>query len=538
MNVGDSVSLFRCRLRQSLAQRCALLLLLGSVAPEFIFAAEFDLNGPTIELRRVQFCSGCEKPLAVTTIPSGAKIQCTHCNAVQHRIPTRYLLTRVYQVCPKCGVRMDVGTSAPEKLIRCGSCRHVQAVQAETFRGDTELGGTGYLPRAPSVQAVAGTSGASLAEPTRRPARPSGPVLEDSDISSDLTAPGVFAETRTQVVRQRLGPTSTGPLSVRELDASMVSPEEFTAEPVVNEDGSDQPVDTAIAAVVNGYTILRADVDRLLAGAMNRARTQLGRAALTSKGEALLRRKRAEFTKKALDTLIDRALVLEAAERDGIQPAREDLLARAQDLRREKGNRLSSREVLEQARIDLILDEVVRRRTATSHEIRPADIRTYYEQNRASFREPRLARLRSLVIYRHRDGRERTQTARQLASEVVDRLGTGVPFATLVQEYSEGPNAARQGMLTMGTGEWVPTAILAGPVREAMQAGADNKLVGPIVLTSSIVFVEVLAVREAQVAPLAKVSDHIQQRLRGRAARDAFDAWVASLRTRADIQLR
>ncbi|MBN2710935.1 MAG: hypothetical protein JXR97_00670, partial [Planctomycetes bacterium] len=126
----------------------AVLLAITCAAP-FCGAAEFDINGPTVELRRIQFCTKCGKPLVVTTVPSGARIVCPHCDTVQFRIPNKNLLLKVYQVCPNCGSRMDVNKYEPGEVIKCGNCGLGQKVLEDAIVTKGFSGGTGRMPDAP-----------------------------------------------------------------------------------------------------------------------------------------------------------------------------------------------------------------------------------------------------------------------------------------------------------------------------------------------------------------------------------------------------
>lgn len=122
-----------------------LLILVGIAKP--VVASEFNLNGPSVELRRVQYCVQCGRALIVTTVPAGTPIQCPNCHRVQARIATKFLLVKFYQVCPRCSSRLNVSTFTAGDSIRCGTCNLQQLVLKEAGRGYNHATGTGREPQ-------------------------------------------------------------------------------------------------------------------------------------------------------------------------------------------------------------------------------------------------------------------------------------------------------------------------------------------------------------------------------------------------------
>jgi len=521
-------------------------------------AADFDLQGPTVELRRVQFCAQCKKALLVTTIPPGARIQCPNCDTVQTRIPTQYLLTKVYQVCPRCGARMAVDRYGAGALIRCGTCGQHQQVLMDAVYAPPENAGTGWLPDMPKVPAEVLPSRPPPSGPaaTQGPADGAdffGPELADEPAAHGLqsprssvaagkmpsvSAPGLPPEFRPapSLVGKPAAyvPTDDGPVG----EVLPPTPEAYGVGP---EDEEPPELDASldelrVVATVNGEPIHAAALETSLQQALDQLRLQLGPAAASGKGRALVARRRDELRTKALEMLIDRRLLLQAAEREGIQPAIAEVAGLAQEMRRERTAAEPPAPLLEEARFELILRELAKRRMQAGVDATPEAVRAHYEAHQAEYMQPPRTILRGLVVFLDRRGRQDTRPAQEIAREIVDQLAQGVGFRDLVLRYSESPSREWGGVVQAGGSPAVPVALVAGPVQEALATARPGKVSGPLLLSTSVVFVLPEKLLPAAPLPLAEVSGGIQRRLTSQARRAAFDDWVTGLRQQAEIR--
>lgn len=536
----------------SVALPAVLALLAGATTAAR--GAEYDVNGPSLELRRIQFCRKCDDALVVTTVPPGEKIICPTCNTVQRRLKTERLLTRLYQVCPYCGARMDVSKFTAGQEIRCGTCGNRQRVLAEAVYRPDEITGTGRPPAAEEVPAAIPPDNSGERPPPANAAKavPEGPreapSIGEEDIGPDLIAPGVFDDTRPDVLRKRIfkqrdDADTTGENDLdglRKSSPEPVMPDKTDTEgrpatdgpEVLDMPGSDNGARKA--ALVNGKAILVADVEQELAKAYDALRMRLGRAAFTPRGRALMREKRGVLRARALERLIDRALVAEAARSEGIAPTNAEVLAEAERLRATGGAWRDAGDLLDAARTNLLLRQAMRTHAVAAYEIPPAEIRAFYDQHRNRFKQPERVRVRALVVYRDREGRADPRSAREIAAEIVRNMARGDDFETLIERYSESPMAERGGAFPPRQGV-VPVALLAGPVQDLLENGEAGKVLGPVLLAGSVAFVRIEEMLDANVAPLEEVSEQIRTLLREDAAEAAFDRWLERLRHNAAI---
>lgn len=654
-----------------------LFCLLMGVVCHTARAADFHIAGPTIELRRLQYCTECDHALVVTTIAPGAAVRCPHCTSVQRRLPNRLLEERVFQVCPSCASRLDVAHLDPHQQLRCGTCGLAQYVLPEAVHRPSSQSGTGRIPPAhvvpdidgqpptwkehhqsrqtapspgmkqhapaptpstpstprPSPDAApnaapdtaqperGGTSSlppfdprdpatlelylqhedalrgrretASRHEPTTRPAHTPAaeePVHQRAPATrhapaqqrrQDTTPPRT--EERSPVTRQTPPPSrmpdqapqqarpepeeeapSVQPLSPALPPMPEGNPAHLTAQarvqgqhPAATPDKQDAwpsheaqptrarptvrtpPRDPSLlhAATVNGEAIPVADVERLLREAMEAMQIELGAEAHTQAGQALLIQKRAELQTRILNTLIDRELIRQDALREGYRPDEQAVHDHAEALAANRGH-VRSAALLEEARFQLILEDMHRRHARISEPVRPADVRAHYDAHLDDFREPAQVQLRNLVIYRNREGRTDTRSAAVIAQEVARRLHSGADYGALVHRYSECPFRDDGGQLAGGHGATVPLANLTRPVRMEVDRKGEGEVVGPVETVSAVVFSRVESLRPAAPLPFGKVAEGIRRQLILQRREAAFEAWVGMLREKADIDIR
>ncbi len=527
-------------------------------------AAEFDINGPAIELRRVQFCCKCRKALIVTTIPAGARIQCPNCSTVQNRIPGRYLLTRVYQVCPRCGARMDVRRFTPGTIIKCGTCGLQQQVMYDAVHQASDSRGTGIVPDVREVPASIlphprSGAGAHVFGSGTRPLADDGPELPDEPLNvmgnperkdtnspQFVLPPGMPPELEPvknfEPGKETVGPTRVNLDESGKVSVLAPSPDDFgkgppgqpvTAElPAVNS-GKNAAI---CIALVNGAPIYAHEAEKMVGRMVERLRLRLGRAAFTRKGRLFMQSKLPEFRRDALDDLIDRRLLEQEVEQAGIEVPIEEVLERADKLRSMNGARAEPGDFVQEARYELGVDELLRKRMQGREDISPRVIRAYYDQHREKFMQPFMVSLRALVIFLERSGRKDLRPANAIAREIVAKLKQGGNFRDLVYRYSEGPARERGGVMRIGGGVLVPGIFLASRVRDTLSRATPGKVVGPLLLSTCIVFIQPVEIRQPEPLPLGKAGPRIKARMQKRARVRALKELVRELRARAEIR--
>lgn len=551
-----------------------LLCLVGLAAaarPAPAAAAEFHINGPTVELRRVQYCQECGEPLMVTTITPGAAIRCPTCTTVQRRLPTRMLLTKVYQVCPSCSSRMDVSNLEAGQPCRCATCGLTQHVVPEAIHRPEPHHGQGVAPAPTVVPDVDGREPewlkrqrkrcAPVAQPATEPVAPpqpgstpdmtpAGPPSAPSE-STPSPVPSAPPAPEAPVVdpTRKTGRRSTPRFDPVAMSAALeegpeLEPAAFQPRAAIPRDPRPTPARRVldrreslhVAATVNGQPVHKADLEVALDGAIAALRVRMGRKAFSPAGRDLLQRRREALRPTMLEMLIGRELIRQAAEREGVRPLESEVMRVAERMRAEGGINGRPGSLLEQARFQLQLEAMRQRHGVPTGEIAPAAIHRAYKERSEEFRQPARAALRALVIHHERQGRRDDRAASVIAAEVQRRLGAREPFADLVRRFSEGPFAGSGGALRVDETPYVDLAHLARPVQRALREAESGAVVGPIQLVSTLVFVQVERLEHAAPAPFAQVREALRERLEQEARDKAFATWVKRLEREAVIE--
>ncbi|MCX7934435.1 MAG: peptidyl-prolyl cis-trans isomerase [Planctomycetota bacterium] len=569
-------------MRSSQALAIAACLCFAFAAP----AADFSVEGPTLELRRIQFCQRCQASLVVTAIPPGALIQCPRCALVQSRIPTRHLLTKIFQVCPHCGARLLVADFPAGSVVRCGHCRSRQEVLAEAVWKPGEDAGRGFLPDGPVLPpaeiplpptddsssrsdrgaeqtlprnevSLTAPPAAPIPPAAPTPAAPSGPINEvpsksetapaDSRADKDKAAalaevealaacqpPGIIDpaedEEMAQEVPARAVEESEGilPFGYRPNRTSEISAG-AAADPFAA-DGLWEA-----AALVNGEPIYAAELEPIIALALEQLRLEMGSKCATPWGVRQLQRCRTEARERALQQCIDRKIMRQEAKRLGIAPRSDEIAEKAARLQEQKGIEVAAHYLWEEAEEEIIAERLLRRYPTSAPT--PADVRDYYERHRQEYLQPPRAALRSLTVFLDREGKRDARPALAIARQIVSDLLGGAPFEDLIRHYSEDTAANQQGVMIFRNSPLIPLDFLGTAVREALAEAKEGKVVGPIIVPGAIVFFKLEEWQEAQPLPLAAVAGKIQQTLARQARQEALAKILADLRAQADIRL-
>jgi len=556
----------------------------------FCAAADFSVDGPTVELRRIQFCQRCHASLVVTAIPAGALIQCPRCDLVQSRIPTRHLLTKIFQVCPHCGARLRVSDFPAGSAILCGHCRGRQVVLPEAIWKPDEDAGTGLLPEAPALtpseiplplpeeisrqvgdrhveqqiprnevsftQAAAETAStacrSSVTENEREQEQAKTSANEGNRVNG-ANQVASMALTEIEALAACLPPGVVNPI---EAEDEEIPPE--TPSPALEESEGILPLGYRpagisektkrvaadpfasddlwqAAAFVNGEPLYTADLEPAIALAMEQLRLELGPLCATAAGIAQLQRCRAEARDRALQRCIDRTLLRQEAKRLGIAPQRDEIAEKAAQMQTAKSVGVEARSLLEEAEEEIIIERLLKQQPPAP--ITPAEVRDYYEKHRHEYLQPPRAALRSLTIFLNREGRRDPRSALEIARQIVSDLLAGATFEDMIRRYSEDAAAKQHGVMLFGNSPYVPVEFLGVSVREALADAKVGKVVGPIVVPGAIAFFKLEEWHEAKPLPFSAVTGKIQNILARKVRQEAIEKIISALRAQADIRI-
>ncbi len=291
-----------------------------------------------------------------------------------------------------------------------------------------------------------------------------------------------------------------------------------------------------VAAYVNEQPIMISDALIML----EPARRQLVR---TYDGQELERRLQAAY-REALDTLVERRLILDAYERGTGRIPEWAIDQRAEEVMRDSfgGDRSRLMEALAREQMtyeewrDTLRDHMIVQAMRSANvdqavAVPPGDVHAYYLAHTNDFLRPPRVKLRMIVLT---PGPEQDAAAtRRLADDLARRARTGEEFGVLAARYSTGTHA-REG----GDWGWIdPARELRGELATVAAAMQPGQVSDPVEVGDYTYVLALEGRRQADVAPLAEVQAEIQDQLRRAAAETAYRDWVDRLRRDAYVRI-
>jgi len=246
-----------------------------------------------------------------------------------------------------------------------------------------------------------------------------------------------------------------------------------------------------------------------------------------------------------LEEMIDRKLQMAIARRTGVEVTDKELSDAVADvlkrnsmdtvqfeaaLAKEGMTLVQYRtELREQMTLSRLFNKYVRAGLA----IDEAEVRDYYERNRAEFSLPEEVRVRLLFLKRSSTATAAQQAAvRERAAELFRRAAGGEEFTGLIKKYSESPTASQDGDLGfLQRGHAIPEIdTAAAPLK-------PGEFAGPIETKDGFYIIRMEEIR-TPVLPLEKVKDRISKTLYEQKVENTYRTWLQALRTEAHIENR
>ncbi|MBU1693547.1 MAG: peptidyl-prolyl cis-trans isomerase [Verrucomicrobia bacterium] len=295
------------------------------------------------------------------------------------------------------------------------------------------------------------------------------------------------------------------------------------------------PVD-GYAAMVNQRVILKSEVFALVYPVQQKL--QLSYTGLE------LEKKLDEAYRNVLDTLIERALIVEEFNRQGRALPDRAIDTQVNSLISERFNnnrmafldalaeeRLTLAEWREQAKDSLIV--MILRRTEVMDRVAlaPREVRKYYEENLDRYRTPEEVLFRLIVLHPGTTEEERAAKVEE-ARRIRTRLTEGEDFSTVARTASEGPKAAQGG--DMG---WMEPSQLRVELAQGIQ-GLDPGQISEVIETPDEIYLaKVEGRKQASVTPFEEVRRTIEGLLRKQEADRLYKAWIARLKNRFYVKV-
>ncbi len=287
-------------------------------------------------------------------------------------------------------------------------------------------------------------------------------------------------------------------------------------------------------AVVNGERISESQLETLMNGMSQQYDTQ--RAELSTDQQRQLR-------DQAIDELITDEVLYQEAEKKEISVTKEQLKQQMETLKGRYPDEETYKSTIESAgfseksfkeyiRRNLIIQKLLQQEVESKIQIKEADLKQFYEENKAYFEMPEQIEARHILI--STEGMETKDEKRQAfreAQTIKVKLDNGADFAQTAREESDGPSSSKGGSLgTFGRGSMVPAfeetafTLEPGEISDVVETRFGYHI---IQVTNTI---------EAGTVPFDQAKANIEQFLIQQKHQEIYNDYITQLREAADIQ--
>ncbi len=287
--------------------------------------------------------------------------------------------------------------------------------------------------------------------------------------------------------------------------------------------GDDEAVSADSIAVVDGTEVSKAEFDQYIARSKKQAEIEkrefpkVGTAEYKSVQNNivtyLVRRTENEKEAAALGIVVTDAEIQERLDQVKTQLGGEDKFQQAvkqQGLTLNQVRDDISGQLLSQKLVDKLTKDV---------KVADADVKKYYEENKAQFRVPESREVRHILV-----------KSKGEAMSIRAQLENGADFVALAKKYSQDPGSKDAGgKLTITKGQTVP------PFEQASFTLKTNELSQPIKTQFGYHLIQPLGeIKKASTTPLATVKTQIEAQLADTKRSDVIGEWSKDVEKKYD----
>jgi parvulin-like peptidyl-prolyl isomerase len=232
-----------------------------------------------------------------------------------------------------------------------------------------------------------------------------------------------------------------------------------------------------------------------------------------------------QLKKQLLDSMVDQVLVAQAAKDMGVEVTDADVAKQFDQIRKQFPTDAAYQEALkkfgtteaklkEQIKQQLLVQAVTAKLAKTSN-VSDAEIKAYYDKNKAMFQETAGKRVSHILV-----------KDKATADKINAQLAGGANFATLAKQYSiDKASASAGGDLGWPTSAYVPEFQAA--VNKLTKIGQLSPVVKS---TYGYHIIKLEQQRGARLKPLAEVKEQIKQIIAQQTQADSYQKFIADLR--------
>jgi peptidyl-prolyl cis-trans isomerase C len=292
---------------------------------------------------------------------------------------------------------------------------------------------------------------------------------------------------------------------------------------------------TKMVAKVNGTKITEDEITK----ETERLTMQMGGQANPQQMEAM----KGALRKQAIESMISRALLEQAAKKEGIKASKEDVAARMADIKKNfaseqeftdriKSMGMTPEDVQREIESGLSFEALLAKHTSDVKTPTEADLRSFYDSNRSEFQQPERVKASHILVTVAKDDTE-AQKAEKLAkiTKIRNDLKGGADFAQTATQYSDCPSKEKGGDLGyFGKGQMVP------PFENAAFALKMGDLSDIVQTDFGYHIIKVTDRQEARDIPFEEAKQDIASYLDNQGKQAAVSTYIEGLRTAAKIE--
>ncbi len=253
-----------------------------------------------------------------------------------------------------------------------------------------------------------------------------------------------------------------------------------------------------------------------------------------SRDPAVLQQKVNEVRQSALETLIDRELIIYEFENEGYSIPDSVIDEQVQDrIRRQFGDRLTLTKTLQARgmtyetyrkgiRQQVIVDAMTARNVNSVLLVSPYEIERYYEENLDSYQQEERIRLR-MIFMRHDQGDPKATP--KILGEIRNKIAEGASFADMASVYHDGSQRT-----TGGDWGWVEKSVLREDLAEEAFSLKVNDMSEVLDREEGCYLMLVEDHQSAAPRPLSEVRADIEKTLLAEEKNRLQKQWIDTLR--------
>lgn len=189
---------------------------------------------------------------------------------------------------------------------------------------------------------------------------------------------------------------------------------------------------------------------------------------------------------------------------------------------------------LEEAKTFILAQEYVMKEIEKKINVTDADVKAYYDKNKAEFTEPESVKASHILIKVPQDADEKAwKDAETKIKDIKKKLDGGADFANLAQEMSDDPGSKTKGgdLGFFSKGRMVPEFEAAA---FALKPGEVSQ---PVKTPFGYHLIKVFEKKDAHEKSFDEVKDHVQQNLLNQKRREALDSLLLNLKKQYHVKI-